>query len=180
MRRRSLAFAGLIIALAVALMVRSYLAERRLAVLSGGGPEMLAGSPARDFQVDRLGGGRTSLASYRGKIVLANLWATWCAPCRTETPALQRLARTERARGLVVAGINQGESADVVGAFVRRMHLDYPILLDTDQRYGNAYAAIGLPTTIVIGRDGKIVRGVNGEMTYAQMRALVEPLAAMP
>lgn len=178
MRRSSFAIFGLVLALLVALVARSYLGERGVAVRSGGGPEMLAGAPARNFVLDRVGGGRAGLATYRGSVVLANLWATWCGPCRTETPALEKLARSERARGLVVLGIDQGESAGVVASFAREMHLDYPMLLDADQNYGGAYAAVGLPTSILIGRDGKIVRGISGELTYAQMRTAVEPLLA--
>ncbi len=144
----------------------------------GGGPPMLAGAPAQSFDLKTLDGATGSLGQYRGRVVLANLWATWCAPCRSETPALEQLFRSEGARGLVVVGIDQGESASAAGAFAKQMALTYPILLDEDQQYGRAYAAIGLPTSIVVDRAGHIVRGIDGALSLAQMRAAVDPLLA--
>jgi thiol-disulfide isomerase/thioredoxin len=141
----------------------------------GGGPAMLAGAPAASYPAERLGGGTDSLDRYRGKVVLVNLWASWCAPCRSETPALEQLYKENRARGLVVLGIDQGESADAAAAFARELHLEYPILLDEGQKYGNAYAAVGLPTSVVVDRSGHIVRGIDGEMTLAQMRDAIAP-----
>jgi thiol-disulfide isomerase/thioredoxin len=136
---------------------------------------MLAGAPAASYQVKRLDGASDSLDRYRGKVVLVNLWASWCAPCRSESPALEQLYQENRARGLVVLGIDQGESAEAAGAFARELHLGYPILLDEGQQYGRAYAAVGLPTSIVVDRTGHIVRGIDGEMTLAQMRDAIAP-----
>jgi cytochrome c biogenesis protein CcmG/thiol:disulfide interchange protein DsbE len=105
-----------------------------------------------------------------------NLWASWCAPCRSETPALQRLYETERTKGLVVLGIDQGESSTAAAAFSKEMKLTYPILLDEDQQYGRAYAAVGLPTSLVVDARGRIVRGIDGELSLAQMHEAVDPL----
>jgi thiol-disulfide isomerase/thioredoxin len=137
---------------------------------------MLAGAPAQSYPVPALDGGTASLAGYRGHVVLVNLWATWCAPCRSETPALEQLYREESPKGLVVLGIDQGESAAAAAAFAKEMKLSYPILLDQDQQYGRAYAAIGLPTSLIVDAKGRIVRGVDGELSLAQMRAAVDPL----
>jgi thiol-disulfide isomerase/thioredoxin len=137
---------------------------------------MLAGAPAQSYPVLGLDGKGDSLARYRGHVVLVNLWASWCAPCRSETPALERLYEDDRARGLVVLGIDQGESASAAAAFAKEMKLRYPILLDEDQAYGRAYAAIGLPTSIVVDRGGRIVRGIDGELTLAQMTDAVDPV----
>jgi thiol-disulfide isomerase/thioredoxin len=145
----------------------------------GGGPAQLAGSPAVSYQVARLGGGTDALDSYRGKVVLMNLWATWCPPCREEMPALERFYGEYRDRGVVVLGVDQGESAAVAGAFVRAHGVTFPILLDEDQQYGRSYAALGLPTSIVVGRDGHVVRGIDGELTLAQMRNAVAPALAV-
>src|SRR5271156_164427 len=109
----------------------------------GAGPSMLAGAPAQSYLIATLAGGSDSLDRYRGHVVLVNLWASWCAPCRSETPALERLYEEEHGRGLVVLGIDQGESAATAGAFAHEMRLRYPILLDEEQQYGRAYAAIG-------------------------------------
>jgi thiol-disulfide isomerase/thioredoxin len=146
----------------------------------GGGPAFLAGAPAQSYPVTGLDGKTDSLEHYRGQVVFVNLWASWCAPCRSETPALEQLYEAERGKGLVVLGIDQGESRSAAAAFASEMKLRYPILLDENQAYGRAYAAIGLPTSIVVGRDGRIVRGIDGELTLAQMREAVAPVLHDP
>jgi peroxiredoxin len=140
------------------------------------GPSMLAGAPAQSFSLQTLDGGNSALNDYRGKVVLVNLWATWCAPCRSETPALEQLYRENHGRGLVVLGIDQGESRSAASKFARELNLTYPILIDTEQRYGRAYAAIGLPTSVLVDRTGHIVHGVDGERTLAEFQALVDPV----
>lgn len=141
---------------------------------------MLAGAPAASYPVKRIDGSEDALNRYRGRVVFMNLWATWCGPCRAEMPALDRLYEREHARGLTVLGIDQGESAEVAAAFARKAGVHYPILLDKDQLYGEAYAAIGLPTSVIVDRRGHIVRGIDGELTYAQMRAAVDPFLRAP
>jgi thiol-disulfide isomerase/thioredoxin len=165
---------------AVTMLVWSYFSQGGPAVRPGGngGPAMLAGAPAATYVVKRLDGQSDSLGRYRGKVALVNLWASWCAPCRSETPALERLYEEDRGRGLVVLGIDQGESPEAASAFVREMGLQYPILLDDGQQYGRAYAAVGLPTSIVVDRSGHIVRGIDGEMTLEQMHDAVDPVLA--
>ena len=139
---------------------------------------MLAGAPAVSFDVPRLNGGTDSLASHRGSIVLMNFWATWCPPCKEEMPALEQLYRENRAHGLVVLGIDQGESAVTAGAFARAHGVTFPILIDADQQYASSYVSIGLPTTVIVGRDGHVVRGIDGAQSLAQFRAVVGPLLA--
>lgn len=141
------------------------------------GPAGLAGAPAQSFEVRRIDGAVDSLARHRGQVVLVNLWASWCPPCREEMPALETFAK-ESAGRVVVLGIDQGESASVASAFARERGVTFPILVDEQQQYGRTYAAVGLPTTIVVGRDGRVVRGIDGPMTLAQMRAAVEPALA--
>ncbi len=175
--RISLPLVVVLAAIVVAvLIVRAYFSESGPGFGgAGGGPARLAGAPAVSYPIPRLGGTTDALASYRGKVVLVNLWATWCAPCRSETPALEKLYEHNKARGFVVLGIDQGESAQAAQGFVREFDLRYPILLDEEQRYGRAYAAVGLPTSIVVDRTGHIVRGVDGEMTLAQMQDAIAP-----
>lgn len=147
----------------------------KLDVGAGGGPRMLAGAPAQSFPVKRVDGTVDGLDHYRGRIVVMNLWATWCPPCREEMPALERLYREYRSRGVVVLGVDQGEAPRVAQAYARAHGVTYPILIDEDQQYGRAYAAVGLPTTIIVGRDGHIVKGIDGELTLAQMREAIAP-----
>ncbi|MBD5636017.1 MAG: TlpA family protein disulfide reductase [Candidatus Eremiobacteraeota bacterium] len=179
MPRQSLSLIAALIALvAIGFTVKLYFGAGGPSAsrLGGGGPGMLAGAPAQSYSIRTLRGGFDGLARYRGHVVLVNLWATWCAPCRSETPALERLFEDDRAKGLVVLGIDQGESAAAAGDFAKEMHLSYPILLDEDQQYGRAYAAIGLPTSLVVDATGHIARGIDGEMSLEQMHAAVDSL----
>ncbi len=148
----------------------SYLGQSGAGLRAGSGPATLAGAPAVSYPIKRLDGATDALDRYRGKVVVLNLWATWCAPCRDETPALERLYEENRSRGLVVLGVDQGESAEKASAFAKEFGLHYPVLLDQEQLYGRAYASIGMPTTVIIDRQGRIVRGIDGAMTLAQMR----------
>jgi len=140
------------------------------------GPSSLAGAPAASFDVIRTDGTRDALARYRGKVVLVNLWATWCPPCREEMPALEKLYRAHSAQGFVVLGIDQGESAKVAADYARLRGVTFPILIDDQQQYGRAYGAEGLPTSVLVDRSGHVVKGIDGEMTLAAMQALVTPV----
>jgi peroxiredoxin len=144
----------------------------------GGGPAMLAGAPAVSYDVPTIAGGHDSLAAHRGKVVVMNFWATWCPPCKEEMPALEALYRAERSRGLVVLGIDQGESPATAAAFARAHGITFPILVDSDQQYATSYVSVGLPTTVIVGRDGKVIRGIDGAQTLDQFRAIVTPLLA--
>ena len=138
------------------------------------------GKTAPSFAVPSTTGKMQTLASYRGKVIVMNLWATWCPPCRSEMPDFEKLYDTYRGQGLVVIGINQGESRQRAASFAQSLHIKYPIWLDSQQQYGRTYIALGLPTTIVIDRSGVAVPpGFDGPLTYAQMKAAVSrPLRA--
>ena len=144
---------------------------------SGGGPAMLTGAPAQSFDVRRTDGRIDSLARHRGQVVLMNLWATWCTPCREEMPALQRFSREYKGK-VVVIGVDQGEASSVAAAFARDRGVTFPILVDEQQQYGRAYQGIGLPTSVIVARDGHVVKGVDGPMTLEQMRDAVAPALA--
>ena len=145
---------------------------------SGGGPGTLGGAPAVSYDVKRTDGTIDSLARHRGSVVVMNFWATWCPPCKEEMPALETFSREMRGKGVVVLGIDQGESAATAGAFARAHGVTFPILLDEEQKYASSYVSIGLPTTVIVGRDGHVVRGIDGAQTLAQFRAAVAPALA--
>jgi thiol-disulfide isomerase/thioredoxin len=140
------------------------------------GPAALQGQRAPSFTVPLLDGASSGLQTYRGHVVVMNLWASWCPPCRAEMPDLQHLYQTYKARNVVVLGVDQGESAQRVALFARSLGIHYPILLDQQQQYGRVYAALGLPTTIVVSAQGVVVRGFDGPLSYPQMVAAVTPL----
>jgi thiol-disulfide isomerase/thioredoxin len=141
------------------------------------GPAGLSGQAAPVFPLQDDRGRTVSLTQYRGRVVVMNLWASWCPPCRAEMPDLQRLSQTFRGR-LAIVGVNEGESPERARAFADALHIAFPIWIDDQQRYGRVYAALGLPTTVIVGRDGKVVRGFDGALAYPQMRAAVSDLVA--
>ncbi len=118
------------------------------------------GDPAPEFQAVSLEDDRVvSLADYAGRAILVNLWATWCAPCRTETPYLQSVYEENRDRGLMVVGVSVDSpgALDQVKDFLGEMGVEYDILLDPDMVSTDVFAAIGLPASFLIDEEG-IVR----------------------
>ena len=140
------------------------------------GPGALSGEAAPVFSLLDDRGRPVSLALYRGHVVLINLWASWCPPCRAEIPDLQRLAEARASSGIAIIGVNEGESAQRARAFADSLGIRFPIWMDATQRYGRTYAALGLPTTVILDRRGIVVRGFDGPLTYAQMESAIAPL----
>jgi len=151
-------------------------AGRRTSSAAGVAQSLAVGQPVPSFAVARLDGTATSLRAFRGHAVFANVWATWCPPCRHEMPALERIARGYAARGLVVAGIDQGESDKVVRRFVRSIGVTYPILMDREQQYGTTFEVVGLPTTVFVRPDGMVDQKFTGELSWSQMHDEAERL----
>lgn len=142
------------------------------------GPAGLVGQSAPVFSLRDDRGLPVSLARYRGSLVVMNLWASWCPPCRAEMPDLQRLAARYAGSGLAVVGVNEGESPQRAAAFAASLQIRFPIWIDSGEEYGRTYTALGLPTTIVVDRHGTVARAFDGALTFDQMRAAVGPLLA--
>lgn len=120
----------------------------------GPGPCAITGQPNLNFTLKDLDGKDVSLTAYKGKVLLINFWATWCIPCRTEIPGFIDLQNRYRRQGLQVVGIDVDEDAALVKPYARQMKINYPVLLEQDHAVHEAYGLVGLPTTIIIGRDG--------------------------
>lgn len=121
------------------------------------------GAMAPDYAAASLDGEMVDLASFRGRAVLLNIWATWCRPCVKEMPALQRLHEQFSDDGLVVIGVSvdnpalvMGDATEAVRKFVDEYGLTFEILLDPESRIESGYPVAGLPMTYLIDRDGKI------------------------
>ncbi len=127
-------------------------------------------------------GQRVSLAGLRGRVVLINFWASWCAPCRAEMADFEKLHRVYGAQGLTVLGVNIQEQPRVIRRFAARLGLTFPLLLDLDGRIAKAYGVIGLPSTFLVGRDGRPVALAIGEREWANEdgRAFIRALLAQP
>ncbi|HVP15298.1 MAG TPA: redoxin domain-containing protein [Terriglobales bacterium] len=127
----------------------------------------LVGQKAPAFTLKDTKGQTVSLAAYRGRVVVLDFWATWCSPCRFEMPRIEKLHQELKSKGLVVMGVNTGESANVVKNFLAKNPYSFRILLDeTGEVGGGKYKAEAIPTLVVVGKDGRIhsyFRGVTDE-----------------
>lgn len=125
------------------------------------------GAPAPEYAARTLAGDTVRLDALRGRVVVLNVWATWCTPCIEEMPALQRLHDDLVDDGVSVVAVSVdaaaagGGDADV-RAFVDRFGLTFTVLRDASGRIEDAFGVAGLPTTFVIDRDGRIQRKVLG------------------
>jgi peroxiredoxin len=126
---------------------------------------------------------RVSLASLRGNVLLVNFWASWCLECRPEMPMFERLHREFSAQGLTVIGINAREGISTIRSYAKELNLTFPLIQDPSGNINSAYGVIGLPTTFLIGRNGRAValaigpREWDGKAARAIIQALLdEPL----
>jgi pSer/pThr/pTyr-binding forkhead associated (FHA) protein/peroxiredoxin len=128
-----------------------------------------AGQPAHSLSLPNLDGTEVSLDAMRGKIVLLNFWATWCGACRSEMPSLEGLYRDFSSYpdfAVLTVSIDQ-RGKPSVGEFMVRNGYDFPVLLDTGNVASTAYGVSGLPSTFVIGRDGRIVWNCSGALDWS-------------
>ncbi len=142
-------------------------------------PSPREGFPAPDFTLDTLDGAAATLSAYRGQVVIVNLWASWCGPCRAEMPAIQKVYAANRERGLAVLAVNgtfQDSEADARG-FARTYGLTFPILFDQDGAVSRRYLLRALPSTFFVDRRG-IIRSVvvGGPMSEAVLQSQIESL----
>lgn len=117
------------------------------------------GSRAPDFRASVLGRPTVkTLADYKGRVVVLNIWATWCEPCKVEMPSLEALHRAFGSAGLKVVGVSIDDAAtdDSIRAFANALGLTFEILHDPTHAIEGAYQTTGYPETFVIGRDGTI------------------------
>ena len=119
-------------------------------------PKVGARAPA--FSLPRLdGGGNVSLASLRGKTVVLNFFASWCAPCKREAPDLESLWRRYRSQGVVIVGVDSGDARGDAHRFLSAHGVTYPVLFDPGQKLTGPYALPGYPVTYVLNRQGRVV-----------------------
>ena len=139
------------------------------------------GKPAPEYRTVSLAADSVSLAEARGRVVLLNVWATWCHPCRAEIPVLQALHVRYASRGLELVGVSvdaRGEE-DTIRQFATDFGMTYPIWLDPDERVQSTFLAIGVPATFLIDREGVLrwrhvgpVRGNDSTLVRELERAL--------
>jgi cytochrome c biogenesis protein CcmG/thiol:disulfide interchange protein DsbE len=147
-------------------------------------PPIEAGVAAPDFALPRLGGGgELALRDLRGKVVLVNFWATWCAPCEKEMPAMQRLYARLAPLGLELVAISEDDGPEVVERFRERLGLSFPIALDPKHEAAARYQSYRYPESFLIDRDGVLVARYIGERDWdapeyvSRIERLLTPMA---
>lgn len=125
------------------------------------------------FVLSDLQGQSVALQSLRGKVVLLHFWATWCVACRHEMPRIEKLWQDYEGKDFVLLGVNVDQgSASNVGKFIDSYALSFVSLLDPDSTVRNSYGVRALPTTYIIGKDGKIVGRIIGERDWYSSKAV--------
>ena len=169
----------------VALMIYAGARLSRKPVQAGGvAPEqestLKAGSTAPDFELKTLDGKPVKLSDYRGKAVLLNFWATWCGPCKVETPWLVDFYKQYQPQGLEIVGVAMDSGPKEIPDFVKEMNINYTIVEGTEN-VSDAYGGLdGYPVNFFIDRNGKIVDVVLGLRGQSDLEDYIKKTLAVP
>ena len=149
--------------------------SQRPSALAQEGPS--AGAPAPDWELTGLDGKTVKFSDFRGKVVILDFWATWCMPCRIEIPHFVELQKQYGDKGLAIVGVSLDEQGPkVVKKFMKQFQMTYLVVIGNEKIVA-AYGGIeGIPTTFVIDRDGRIVRGYVG---YAEEEVLEQEIKSL-
>jgi cytochrome c biogenesis protein CcmG, thiol:disulfide interchange protein DsbE len=147
---------------------------------SKGGSAIAVGQRAPDGSLDRLGSeGTAQISDFRGHWTLVNFWASWCQPCRSEAPLLERFWRDHRAQGTVVVGINLDDNTDDASKFVDEFGLTYPQLRSPDgSHWRDDYGMTGFPESFLIDPDGHLAVIRRGPVDQQVLDQGIEPVIA--
>jgi len=132
--------------------------------------------PAPDLALPQLDGAQRTLRDLRGQVVLINVWATWCPPCRAEMPAIQQAYAEYHERGFTVLAVNQREDASAITPFLEQHGLTFPILLDSDGQASATYQASALPSSFFVDRRGVIRTVYHGPLPPSVINGTIEQL----
>ena len=141
---------------------------------TGKAPAAEEGRAAPDFKLAGVDGGAQALDDFRGKYVLVNFWASWCGPCRGETPELQAFFNQYKDKPFVVVGVNQQETPDDAAAFVQQFGVSYPVVLDRSGDVSQAYrVGHGLPESFLIDPHGVIQKTYLGALQPSDLQQIL-------
>lgn len=133
--------------------------------------------PAPPLSGKTLDGQMLTLTELKGALVIINVWGSWCAPCRDETPDLVRLANRYAGPNLAVVGINTKDNPAAANAFVRRFRVPYPSINDSDGRgllgFKGIIPTTAVPTTVIVDRQGRIAARIIGRTTYGVLESIL-------
>jgi cytochrome c biogenesis protein CcmG/thiol:disulfide interchange protein DsbE len=144
-----------------------FLREERDSTLKTARP-IQPGLEVPDFTFPDLNGNEVSLTDYRGKVVLVNIWATWCPPCRQEMPSMQRLYEKFKGENFEILAVSiDSEGREAVAPFMRKMNLTFPALLDPGETIRPLYGITGVPESFIIDKKGILVEKIIGPINWA-------------
>jgi peroxiredoxin len=136
--------------------------------------------PAPEIIGTTLDGGTFNLADHLGEVVVLNVWASWCAPCRAEAPTLQEVWTETEPLGVQFVGLDTRDSDVAARAFVERFAITYPNVIDRDGRlqlrFGDSLPPQAIPSTVVVDRQGRVAARALGKVSGATLRTLILPL----
>jgi cytochrome c biogenesis protein CcmG, thiol:disulfide interchange protein DsbE len=137
-----------------------------LSACGDGSGELRLGEPVPEFAARSLDGDSVALSELRGEVVLLNIWATWCPPCREEMPAIESLHQELSPRGLrvVAVSIDRAGAEPAIRRFADEFGLTFDILHDAEQQAPRAFRTIGVPETLLIDREGRLVHRWIGQI----------------
>ncbi len=157
----------------------------------GSDSRYVAGDPGVQLIKDRktapqakgtgLDGTALSLAGYKGKVVVVNFWASWCAPCRGEAPSLAKLAQVKQAQGVQFLGIDIKDAKSAALAFERTFGTPYPSIFDPDGQVTLGFRVVppsAVPSTLILDRQGRVAVRIIGLTTYSRLSPLIDKVAA--
>ena len=131
-------------------------------------------SAASDFTLPNLAGGESALSDYYGSWVVLTFFATWCGPCRSELPTLERLHQERAARGIVVLGVSVDDDRGPLDPFVRQLGLTFPILWDQAKQVGRTYRASSIPTSYLVDPEGRLVGVSRGARDWSALAPMLD------
>ena len=136
------------------------------------------GKPAPEVKFKDLDGNDVTLAQYKGTVVLVDFWATWCPPCRMAIPGLNELHRKYKDRGVSIVGISVDENPKALVGFDRETHIEYVSLLTSEKAEKAFGSIVGLPSTFVLDRQGKVYKSYVGEVDRDELESDLQALLA--
>ena len=172
MSTKRLLLVGVVVAVGAALAVAATVTRRPAdptRAVEAEGPMPAVDRPA-------MGGGRVGPATYRGKVVLVNFWASWCGPCREEQPVLERLWGRYRDRGVQFLGVNFDDGRAAALEYLREFEVSYPSVYDPDGRITADFLVPFLPATVLVDASGQMRYRLPGAQSEATFRKYVEEL----
>ena len=131
-----------------------------------------------NFTLKDMHGRTVKLSDYKGKVIVLDFWATWCGPCKLEIPGFVKLQTKYAKRGLTVLGVSVDDKAPLLPPFAKQFKMNYPVLVGLgEQKFQDAYGPLwAIPTTFVIGRDGKICRKHVGVSSIEEFEREIQAL----